>query len=51
MQLITAIKLSQLFSDNQRKGQEIFPELMKRLVIAIASVKSFRLDYSQAKGQ
>ena len=34
MKVITATKLSQLFKDNARRGQEFFPELIKKLIVA-----------------
>lgn len=34
MSIITSQIFSNLFKDNKRKGQEVFPELIKRLIIA-----------------
>ena len=34
MQFVTVSKLSQLFKDNARLGQSIFPELIKKLIVA-----------------
>ncbi|MDD3106203.1 MAG: hypothetical protein PHP65_00150 [Bacilli bacterium] len=35
--MIESSKLAQLFKDNPRRGQEIFPELIKKLIIASAN--------------
>lgn len=42
MNLLTAIKLSEYFLNHQRIGQSIFPELIKKLIIATANCKSIR---------
>ena len=37
--MITSYKLSQLFKDNPRKGQHVFPELIKKLIIASTNLE------------
>ncbi|MFA6377756.1 MAG: hypothetical protein WCW63_03930, partial [Acholeplasmataceae bacterium] len=43
--MIESNKLADLFKDNPRRGQEILPELIKKLIIASANTKLSSLRF------
>lgn len=48
MKIINATELSNLFLDNQRRGQEVFPELIKKLIVSSANSQGMRFPSGDA---